>query len=175
MKSITSEDFLLKVSREGYPAQKERIQRWKEFASPKPNTMQRQPDGSKLLALCSARHDYGEIHPFYTPNIRHLTSSRELRSWGFLTAWSRCYAFASPFPSALHHNIGLQPYSKCVTMKFDERITPPYVNAGASARRWLNPRLLSSASLLAPGSVGVQKRRDRLIKESLTSHSLRAP
>jgi hypothetical protein len=74
MKSITSESFfLLKVSEEGYPAPKERIQRWKEFASPRPNTMERQPDGSKLLALCSTRHDYGEIHLFYTTYIRHLT------------------------------------------------------------------------------------------------------
>jgi hypothetical protein len=67
MKSITSENFFDKVSLQGFPAPKERAQVWKELALSKPNTMQRQPDDGKMVVLCSARHDYGEIHSFYTP------------------------------------------------------------------------------------------------------------
>jgi len=62
MKSITSQAFFNNVSLQGFPTPKQQSQRWKDFGLPQPmagGTMQKQPEDSKMVVLCSMKHDYG--------------------------------------------------------------------------------------------------------------------
>jgi len=58
MKSITSQSFFNNVSPHGYPTPKENNQKWKQFGLAQP-TNKRPEEDSKMVVLCSMRHDYG--------------------------------------------------------------------------------------------------------------------
>ena len=48
------------VCRDGFPAPKETCQKWKQLGLPEPTSNKRPEDDTKMLVLCSLRHDYGE-------------------------------------------------------------------------------------------------------------------
>ena len=56
----SSNSLFTSVSRDGFPAPKQTSQKWKQLGLPEPTSNKRPEDDTKMLVLCSLRHDYGK-------------------------------------------------------------------------------------------------------------------